>query len=287
METTNYASTTTSAVRNRYARATTAVAAVLSLTLAGVSIHAASAEIEKPAVLKTIEKEGITIVGNVLPAPKGMTGWAGYQGTQPLAFYVAPDGQVIVGTVFNAKGEDMTRGPLQSAVSDAMSRGIWGQLEKSRWIADGKATAPRVVYVFTDANCPYCNLFWNAARPWVDSGKVQLRHVMVGIITPTSQAKAAALLASADPAQALFQHEKDNTEARKAARPAGMKPLESGVKPLVDIPPAIKQSLNANLELMMNMGIRGTPGVVWRDEKGNVRVHPGVPQDLAEIFGPA
>ena len=49
-----------------------------------------------------------------------------------------------------------------------------------------KKDAPGTVYVFTDPNCPYCSKFWADARPWVDSGAVVLRHVMVGILTPTS-----------------------------------------------------------------------------------------------------
>ena len=60
------------------------------------------------------------------------------------------------------------------------------------WIADGRDDAPRKVYVFMDANCKYCTKFWSDARPWVDSGKVQLRHVMVAVIAPTSAGKAAA-----------------------------------------------------------------------------------------------
>jgi thiol:disulfide interchange protein DsbG len=45
-------------------------------------------------------------------------------------------------------------------------------LQNSSWIADGSIGARRVVYVFTDPNCPYCNKFWAEARPWVQAGKV-------------------------------------------------------------------------------------------------------------------
>ena len=65
----------------------------------------------------------------------------------------------------------------------------WRQLEASHWIADGRDGA-RVVYVFTDPNCPYCNKLWSEARPRVAAGKIQLRHVIVGILTPTRPGKA-------------------------------------------------------------------------------------------------
>ena len=56
------------------------------------------------------------------------------------------------------------------------------ELQQARWIADGRDDAPRKVYVFLDANCIYCAKFWADARPWVDSGKVQLRYLMVAVI---------------------------------------------------------------------------------------------------------
>src|ERR1700754_2175348 len=77
------------------------------------------------------------------------------------------------------------------------------QLEHAHWVLDGSAKAPRTVYVFTDPNCPYCNKFWGDARPWVDSGKVQLRHIMVAVIAPTSAGKAATPLTDRDPAGRL------------------------------------------------------------------------------------
>jgi thiol:disulfide interchange protein DsbG len=42
-------------------------------------------------------------------------------------------------------------------------------------------------------------MFWEQARPWVKAGKVQLRHIMVGIIREDSPGKSAALLAAKDP----------------------------------------------------------------------------------------
>lgn len=45
-----------------------------------------------------------------------------------------------------------------------------------------------VVHVFTDANCLFCNQLWTSARPWVEVGKVQLRHAIVGIIRAGSAA---------------------------------------------------------------------------------------------------
>src|SRR3546814_10919624 len=95
---------------------------------------------------------------------------------------VLADGNAVSGTRLNAKGEPIDQATLQSLVAKPISDQAWADLESATWVLDGKADAPRVIYTFNDANCPYCHLFWEAARPWVDAGKVQLRHLFVGII---------------------------------------------------------------------------------------------------------
>lgn len=149
----------------------------------------ASAGSDRPAALQALEKQGVTIVGT-FPAPGGLTAWAAYAGQRPVALYEAPDGKhVIAGTMFDAQGKEVAEDALEKAVRGPMSGAVWKQLGASHWIQDGKKDAPRTVYVFTDPNCPYCNKFWSDARPWVDSGKVVLRHVMVGERRPRQRVR--------------------------------------------------------------------------------------------------
>lgn len=264
---------------------TSAIAAAGALAVACIPAIAQ----ERPAPLRALETQGVTIIGT-FPAPGGLTAWAGYAGQQPVALYTTPDGKhVIAGTMLDADGKNLTRAALEKAVRGPMTAGIWKQLEASHWIADGQAKAPRTVYVFTDPNCPYCNKFWADARPWVDSGKVTLRHIMVGILTPTSAAKAAALLADKNPSAALVAHERghsaENAKTLASGRP---KPLgDGGVKPLASIPAAIQTQLDANEKMMAAWGLQATPAVVWRDATGAVQMRTGAPDAaLPAIFGP-
>jgi len=244
---------------------------------------------ERPAALQALEKQGVTIVGT-FPAPGGLTAWAGYIGQRPLSLFVTPDGKhVIAGTLLDAKGEEVAEAALEKAVRGPMTAGAWSKLESSHWIQDGKKDAPRTVYVFTDPNCPYCNKFWADARPWVDSGKVVLRHVMVGILTPTSAGKAAALLADKDPAAALAAYERGHMDqnaksiASRQVRPLG----DAGLKPLADIPAAIQTKLAANERLMASLGLQATPAMVWRDTDGTVQMRTGAPSSaLPAVLGP-
>lgn len=242
----------------------------------------------RPAALKALEAQGLTVVGT-FPAPGGLTAWAAYAGQQPVALYATPDGNhVIAGTMLDADGKNVTRAALEQAVRAPMTAGVWKELEGSRWIADGKPSAQRVVYMFTDPNCPYCNKFWSDARPWVDSGKVQIRHVIVGILTPTSQGKAAALLADKNPSALLASYERGQAaETAKALASGHAHPLEDGqLKPLDKIAPAVAAQLQTNEKLMGSLRFDATPAFVWRDDHGQVQMRVGAPDAaLATILG--
>ncbi len=262
---------------------------VLAVALASAAASIAFATPPLPATLQALQKQGLSIVGT-FPSPGGLTAYAAHMGTEPIALYVTPDGKhVIAGTLFDASGNNLTTGRLERLLAKPMAEAIWGRLEKSHWIADGRADAPRTVYVFTDPNCPYCNKLWADARPWVDAGKLQLRHVVVGILTPTSAGKAAALLGDKNPAAALDAHERANVASIAKALASGRpKPLgDDSLKPLAVVPAALAAQLDANAALMASYGLRATPALVWKDTKGGVQMRQGAPEsDLSAIFGP-
>lgn len=232
----------------------------LALLLAAPLLHAE----DLPAPIKQMQAKGAVIKGT-FDAPDGLRGYAAEYNNSGLALYLTPDGKhVLVGSLFDAQGQDLSAEPVDKLVYAPMSKALWSKLEKSAWIADGKADAPRTLYVFSDPNCPYCNMFWEQARPWVDSGKVQLRHIMVGIIREDSPGKSAALLAAKDPAKALQAHE----SAGKA----------SSLKALDDIPEKVKQQLAANMALMQDMGLQATPAIFYLDDNGKLQTQQGAPR---------
>ena len=228
---------------------------------------------ELPAPIRMIEAKGARIVGT-FDAPGGLKGYAAEYQNQGMALYLTPDGKhVISGHLFDAEGNNLSSEPLERLVFAPMGEIMWQKMEKSAWIADGRADAPRVVYVFSDPNCPYCNMFWKQARPWVDSGKVQLRHIMVGILRPDSVFKAAALLKARNPEKALREHESD--------------PEAGKLKPLAEIPADIQARLDANQQLMEQLGSVATPAIFYQDEKGRLQQQQGAPQPdtLQRILG--
>jgi thiol:disulfide interchange protein DsbG len=227
-----------------------------------------------PAPITALEAQGVEVIGT-FAAPGGLTGYAGIVDQQPLAIYLTADGkQAIVGSMIDARGANLSQEPLDRLVSKPLTVKVWKQLENSTWIADGSKNAARIIYTFTDPNCPYCNKFWNDARPWVSAGKVQLRHVIVAILTDTSAGKAAALLSAKDPQAALTQHEQQHASG--------------GVKPLGQISATVRTQLDANQKLMQQLGSSATPTIFYKDASGNLQKMQGAPsaEMLAKIMGP-
>ncbi|ROL62970.1 thiol:disulfide interchange protein DsbG [Pseudomonas vranovensis] len=226
-----------------------------------------------PKAIEQLEAKGAKIKGS-FDAPDGLRGYAAEYQNRGLALYLTADGKhVLVGSLFDEQGKDLSQAPLEKLVYAPMAKEVWAKMEKTAWIADGKADAPRIVYLFSDPNCPYCNMFWQQARPWVESGKVQLRHIMVGIIREDSPGKSAALLASKDPAKALAQHEK----AGKA----------STLKALDKVPQAVQAKLDANLAVMEELGLSATPAIFYLDDQQQLQTQQGAPRPelLGKILG--
>lgn len=234
--------------------------------------YAHAQDANSPAVIGALKGQGVEILQE-FDAGGHVRGFAGVAGGQPIAVYVLPDGHAIAGTRLDPEGRVMDKETLEKLAAKPMSDQDWALLEFASWVSDGAADAPRVVYTFTDANCPYCHLFWQAARPWVESGKVQLRHLLVGIIKEDSPAKAAAILDASDPSAALRENEINYDRG--------------GIKPAQQISEEVAKTLEDNQFLMVSLGFRGTPGIVVRNDDGLIQKYNGMPREdaLIEVLG--
>lgn len=227
-----------------------------------------------PDAVANLSDRGVEIVGE-LSVPGGLAAYAAIAKQQPLAIYLTPDQEhVIIGTMMDADGMDVTTAALEEATVSVWTSQTWQLLENSTWIADGSDDADRILYMFTDPNCPFCHKFWTQARPWVEAGRVQIRHIPVALLADTSAGKAAAWLVADDPSKALNEHETAGPQA--------------GIEPLTDIPEAIAVQLDDNQELMDTLKIEGTPGIFYFDSDNLLQIQRGAPLDnnLPDILGP-
>lgn len=225
-----------------------------------------------PAPIQALASKGITIKGS-LPAPAGFKGYVGDYHGQPMPVYLLPDGKhVVIGSLLDAKGNDLTEESLQAATAASLSEATWTELGNASWIAEGASTPKRIVYVFTDTECPYCHKLWLATQPLLAGGDVQVRHIMVAVIAPQSLNRAAAILDASDPKATLHQHESTFGH--------------STVQPLASVSTATEKRIAANVALMEKLGIQGTPATVYKDASGKIRIASGMLPDnrLKTIF---
>lgn len=216
-----------------------------------------------PAPVKAIEKQGITII-KPFEAPGGVKGWLGKYQDMGVAIYLTPDGKhAISGYMYDEKGNNLSEQLFQKELYTPAGQAMWKKLESADWLREGKKEAPIVLYVFADPFCPYCKQFWQQARPWVESGKVQLRTLLVGVIKPESPATAAAILASKDPAQTWHDYEQSNGK------------LKLNVP--TDIPAALMRTLNINQQLMDDLGANTTPAIYYMNKDNVLQQVVGLP----------
>ncbi|WP_406664191.1 thiol:disulfide interchange protein DsbG [Gallaecimonas sp. GXIMD1310] len=245
--------------------------ALLALVLASGLAQAAD---KLPAPIAMMEQQGVKIVGT-FDAPGGLKGYAAQVRNQALALYLTPDGKhVITGYMYDTKGNNVSEEILDKLVYQPQYKKDWQALQSSNYIKDGADSAKRVIYMFSDANCPYCNHVWRDARPWVEAGKVQIRHVMVGILRQSSLTKAAAIMASKDPSKTLHNYEQNREHAQ--------------LPDMAKIPDNIRKELSHNYQLMQQMGINATPAIYFKNDDGQVQRINGAPRgaQLEMVFGP-
>ncbi len=213
-----------------------------------------------PSPIQALVEQGLEIHGE-FEAPGGLSGFAASHREREMAVYLTPDGEhAVVGTLLDAEGNDLSAAPLDEHVRSGQEAEVWQQLEQSHWIQDGEAQAARVIYTFTDPNCPYCERLYELSRPWVEAGEVQLRHIMVGILRDDSPAKAATLLGAPDPGAALASHQHSDSGIDGSAQPR-----------------EIEEQVYTNNQLFEGLGLMATPTTYYRNEQGRLEKVEGAP----------
>lgn len=253
---------------------------ILTITATAIGMYALVAwaapeeDSDSPAPVAAMEDRGMNILGS-FDAPSGLTGYAATVQGRPMAIYVTEDGKhAVLGTLVDEQGNNLTADPLERISSGPQNKKAWDQLADATWIRDGDADAPRIVYEITDPNCPYCNQFWQTARPWVEAGDVQIRHVMVGILKADSVPKAATIVGADDPEAALERQERNYASG--------------GIEVAEDIPDAARDKILDNNSLMEALGYFATPTILYRKANGDIGLKQGMPRgdDVEKILGP-
>lgn len=209
-------------------------------------------------------------------AAGGLTGWILSQGPgNNVVVFTTPDKQVaIAGNMLDAKGNNLTKQYLDEHSPQPNYSKMWGELEKSTWVAEGASgrNVKSTIYVFKDANCSFCHLAWKALQPYAKVG-LQIRWVPVAFLAPDSFDKGAAMIESKDVAKTLADMHAN--WGRRDLPPAPAASASSRAK------------IEANNALMNKWGFRGTPATIYKDKSGTVKAVNGMPSlsELPNITG--
>jgi thiol:disulfide interchange protein DsbG len=126
----------------------------------------------------------------------------------------------------------------------------------------GAMMAANTVYVLFDPQCPHCGHLWNASLPL--HGKVKFVWVPVTLMNAKSGPQGAALLAAADPAALMTEHEKSLL--------AGT----GGISASASVASELEQALKNNTALFNSLKVESVPYILARNQQtGNVVTHNG------------
>jgi thiol:disulfide interchange protein DsbG len=130
------------------------------------------------------------------------------------------------------------------------------------------------VYVLFDPQCPHCGRLWEASVPL--HGKAKFVWMPVAFINAKSAPQGAALLAAANPAALMAEHE--------TSLLAG----GGGIAASASVPADIEQAIKNNTTLLNSLGVESVPYLVAKNSRtGQVVTNTGAlaTPALAELLG--
>jgi len=216
----------------------------------------------------------------------GLRGLYLRNGREFQVLYVTPDGRAtIAGVMWDATGKNLTReqvskidGAIPTVIVDkdgaksveaaARTDALLG-VEHAAFGVAGDPAAPRL-WMIIDPFCSYSVRAFDALRPYVTAGRIQLALVPISILdyedngqsTPAAQS-----LLSQTPAQMVEAWDHQNFR---------LAPSENA--------PAL---LEKNNRIAEEIGLHGTPTLVWRKADGSAGEIDGIPKNwdalIAEV----
>ena len=222
-----------------------------------------------PEPIQHLKNKGLDIV-RTFPVGASLTGWVvNYEGSD-MVVYTTNDGEFLInGVLLDAQGNDLTENHQKNWIP----RPSWDDLATSHFITEAslavdqqapeKTLTRSTLYIFYDANCPFCHLAWIALQPYREAG-LEVRWIPVAYLKPDSRDKAAAILSTPQSEQAAL--------LKASMQAFGTNTSEFSKPPSA----ANKDQLQANMNLMQSLGLNGTPGWVWLDAEGEMQTHSGM-----------
>ena len=168
--------------------------------------------------------------------------------------------------------------PAAWAAGSSQAAALLAAMDQATSIRQGGGS--HSLYVFFDPNCPYCHQLYLKLGPLLARDHLQVHWVVLGMLTASSEPKAAAMLQAPDRLRAFETNENDYDFAANG-QPGG------GIEPAATILPETRRLLQRNLQIYRSQKLFGVPVLVWKRRGGAADMYVGVPsqQQLTRLLG--
>ncbi len=176
-------------------------------------------------------------------------------GMRPIVVYTNREGKnIIVGNLFNVETrENLTEKTVKKHM--VVPKEVLAKLEKHVNMTYGKGE--KFVYYISDPDCPFCRRLSPELKKWADKNNVQIKVILYPLpIHPKAKDKSIAMIC--DKRGYDDMHTYENTKNL----------CEEG-----------KRAIEANLKLMEELGVTGTPTLIGM----NGRYIVGLPRSLEDL----
>lgn len=189
-------------------------------------------------------------------------------GQTGILYYNTRYHYLISGQIIQKDGQNLAEQDYGKYVEPKAAVTALKMAPQTAWIQQGKVSAPKHLYVVVDPNCIFCHRMYEQLQPMIKDGKLAVRWIVVGMIKPSSKAKAEAILGATNPAQALAINEEKFNE----------KIEEGGITPAKNPSTVTSGKLMRNMKFVKVNSLMATPVLVYKTTAGVPQVQQGLPQ---------
>jgi thiol:disulfide interchange protein DsbG len=190
--------------------------------------------------------------------------------SQPVGIvYTDPTGTYIInpGTTYNQAGQTLQQIAFTRYIQSKVAENALQTITQTHYITEGQDAAPHKLWIVVDPNCIFCHKTYEDLQPLITDGVVQVRWIVIGMLKPSSEGKAAAILSAPNPLSAFKQNE--HTFIARTE--------EGGITPLENPSESTLKALKANQEFALSLVNVGTPIFLFNGADHLPRLQEGYP----------
>lgn len=238
---------------------------LLAIFTSCIAMNKNQLDIKTRAIEKSIGYK-VTIVGT-FKMPKGMDGYVIKLGTGKYKLIArSNDGTKSYVDLDREQRLEKRPNTSQNKTSiDSERAQLLQDATKTSWFEQGNPKAKRLIYVIAEPNCSACHYFYESIKPYIASGQLKVRWIMVSFLKQSSFGKSAKIISSSNPAMAMEYNENQFNDVQESG----------GISQMTNIPSSIKQKIMENNMFMNTYGFNSTPVGLFKSYHNKIIVLKG------------